>query len=415
MELAPGKRIETIGFNGTAPGPVLRLREGREVTMEVANATEVQDVVHWHGLMIPSDVDGAMEEGTPMVPAGGSRRYTFTPRPAGTRWYHTHAKAGRDLGRGLYAGEFGFLIVEPAQDPGRYDQEVLLAAHHWEPRWAKPPSQKNGSVPLGLGIDYASASFNDKMLGHGEPVRVRPGQRVLFRLLNASATRPVRLALPGHTFNVIALDGNAVASPKAVEVLSLAPAERADVVVDMQHPGVWILGEIEKNWREKGLGVVVEYAGQHGEPAWSNPAGHKWDYTEFGGGASPQRPDETITLDVAMTPPGPDGINRWTINGKSFPHTDRIIVEKGKRYRVVLNNKSDMPHPVHLHRHSFELTKFDGKPMAGVIKDTVDVSEKKSAEFDFTADDPGLTLLHCHQQDHQDFGFMTLLAYSQSA
>ena len=116
-----------------------------------------------------------------------------------------------------------------------------------------------------------------------------------------------------------------------------------------------------------------------------------------------------------MTFPGSDGINRWTINGKSSPHTDALHVEKGKRYQLVLNNKSDMPHPVHLHRHSFELTKIGGKPTSGVIKDTVDVPKGRSAEVDFTADDPGLTLLHCHQQERQDFGFMTLLSYDRPA
>jgi FtsP/CotA-like multicopper oxidase with cupredoxin domain len=209
LELAAGKVIKTFGYNGTAPGPVLRLPEGRQVTFEVRNETDVDDIVHWHGLYVPSEVDGSMEEGTPPVPRGGARRYTFAPKPAGTRWYHSHNFAGKDLSRSTYSGMFGFLIVEPASDPARYDQEVLLAAHHCEGSWVSMQDLRKGPPPdNGLEVMYASASFNDHMLGHGEPIRVRQGERVLFRLLNASATENIRLALPGHRFTVLTLDGN---------------------------------------------------------------------------------------------------------------------------------------------------------------------------------------------------------------
>src|SRR4030095_15975671 len=105
----------------------------------------------------------------------------------------------------------------------------------------------------------ASASFNDKMLGHGAPIRVREGQRVLFRLLNATPTQNVTLALPGHRFSVIALDGNPVPSQRSVDTLFLAPAERADVIVEMNRPGVWVLGAARDEDRNMGLGVVVGY------------------------------------------------------------------------------------------------------------------------------------------------------------
>src|SRR4051794_10354550 len=253
LELAPGKLIKTFGFNGSAPGPVIRLREGREVTFEVINRTDREDIVHWHGLLIPSDVDGAMEEGTPMVPPGSSRRYTFTPRPSGTRWYHSHSGAGTDLTRSLYSGEFGFLIIDPAEDPGRYDQEALLAAHHWEGHWVSMQDIRKGPpADNGLEVMYESMAFNGRMLGHAEPVRVRQSQRVLFRLLNASATERVTLALPGHTFTIVSLDGNLLAKPTTVEVIELASAERADAIVEMNNPGIWILGAVADDDREKG-------------------------------------------------------------------------------------------------------------------------------------------------------------------
>ena len=83
--------IKTYGYNGVVPGPVLRLKEGQQVSINVVNDTDIDDIIHWHGLFVPSEVDGAMEEGSPMVPAhGGSKVYTFTPKPTGTRWYHSH-------------------------------------------------------------------------------------------------------------------------------------------------------------------------------------------------------------------------------------------------------------------------------------------------------------------------------------
>jgi FtsP/CotA-like multicopper oxidase with cupredoxin domain len=251
LELAPGKVIETFGYNGMVPGPVLRLREGRQVSIDIRNDTDVDDIIHWHGLYVPAAADGAMEEGSPMVERGGTQRYTFTAKPAGTRWYHSHNMAGTDLTRSLYSGMYGFLIVEPASDPGRYDQEVLLATHHWQGSWVSMQDIRTGPPPdNGLEVMYASASFNDKMLGHGEPIRVREGQRVLFRLLNASPTENVTLALPGHRLTVIALDGNPVPSQRAVDTLFLAPAERADVIVEMNRPGVWILGGIKDDDRK---------------------------------------------------------------------------------------------------------------------------------------------------------------------
>src|SRR5947209_2102416 len=89
VELARNRVISTIGYNGTSPGPLLRMKEGVPVTVDVLNDTDVPEFVHWHGLLVPSESDGAEEEGTPFVPPRGRRRYQFVPRPAGTRWYHT--------------------------------------------------------------------------------------------------------------------------------------------------------------------------------------------------------------------------------------------------------------------------------------------------------------------------------------
>src|SRR5262245_29235263 len=134
-ELAPRRFVKTVAYNGQVPGPVLRARAGRPLSVEVSNETRSEEVVHWHGMHIPPEVDGSVEQGTPPVPPQGRRRYTFTPDPAGTRWYHSHMPAGRDLRRSTYSGQFGLFVVEAGDDAGRYDQEVPLLLHEWEPRF----------------------------------------------------------------------------------------------------------------------------------------------------------------------------------------------------------------------------------------------------------------------------------------
>jgi FtsP/CotA-like multicopper oxidase with cupredoxin domain len=410
-EIAPKRIVKTTGYNGAFPGPVLRLPEGKPVTVDVYNDTSIPELVHWHGLFVPSEVDGSAEEGTPSVQAHGYRRYQFVPRPAGTRWYHTHISAGRDLRRATYTGQFGFLQVLSKEDPGRYDQEVLLALHGWDPYLLTQGGGGEGNESS-LEVSYGAFTINTHALGGGEPIRVKNGQRVLLRILNASASSIHRLALPGHQFLVTALDGNPAPTPRAVNVLELAPAERIDAIIEMNQPGVWVLGEVDEKMRKAGMGIVVEYDGRNGPPQWSAPPKELWDYTIFGHEAAVAEPDERVPLVFKHKWAGNRWVDHWTINGKEFPKTDPIPVETGGRYRLIFDNQSDDTHPVHLHRHSFELVKVAGKPTAGVVKDVVSVAPHTQVEAQFVADNPGLSLFHCHMQLHMDFGFMALVEYA---
>lgn len=281
------------------------------------------------------------------------------------------------LTRSTYSGEFGFLIIDPAAgNPGRYDREVMLAAHHWEGSWVSMQDMKKGPPPdNGLEALYKSATLGDRMLGHGEPILVRQGERVLFRLLNASGSMGISLALSGHRCTVISLDGNPVPTPAMVDAVKLDVAERADVIVEMNNPGVWVFGSTDDDDRNMGMGVVVAYAGRSGEARWIPPRKAPWDYAAFGRNGPAADPDETIDLKYEKIPGGRGGYNRWTINGKSWPDTNPLFtVQQDKRYRLVMNNKSGDEHPVHLHRHSFEITKIGERATSGIIKDTISKS-----------------------------------------
>ena len=139
---------------------------------------------------------------------------------------------------------------------------------------------------------YDVSTINGKMLGFGEPIRVKQGQRLLLHILNSSATDVHWIAFAGHTFRVIALDGNPVASPQSVAMLSLAPAERVSALVELNNPGVWILGEVRKHIQFAGMGIVVEYAGFNNKPVWNQPEELVWNYSQFAApiNASPPKP-----------------------------------------------------------------------------------------------------------------------------
>jgi FtsP/CotA-like multicopper oxidase with cupredoxin domain len=438
VELSPEHIVSTTLYNGQFPGPLLRFTEGQRVTVDIHNDTDTPELVHWHGQMIPSDVDGASEEGTPFVPAHGMRRVEFVPKPSGFRFYHTHVPAAGDLNRGTYTGQAGAVYIEPKDNPGAYDREVFLVMKEFEPNLSRggdmamdflvgePISelQKIGKradeeakeKAKGFEVGYERFAINGKMLGHGEPIRVKQGERVLFHVLNASAGEIRSLALPGHVFRVVALDGNPVPMPADVPVLWLGTAERISAIVHMNHPGVWVMGDLDHDDRRHGMGIVVEYAGRKGNAQWADAKPLHWDYTQFGKAATqPVHPDETIEMLIVKRNAAVDGFNQWTLNGEAFSMEKMqpmYSLHEGRRYRLKFRNASDDIHPLHLHRHSFELTQVAGRATAGVIKDVVMLGGFQELSVDFVADNPGLTLFHCHQQLHMDFGFMALFKYA---
>nr|WP_241524178.1 multicopper oxidase domain-containing protein [Mycobacterium paraense] len=438
VELAPDHIASTLTYNGQFPGPLLRFKEGQRTWVDIFNDTDSPEQLHWHGQHVGVDVDGSAEEGTPDIPAHGMRRISFVPGPAGFRFYHTHVVPRSDLSRGQYSGLVGPVYIEPRQNAGSYDQEIFLTLKEFDPTFSRggdmasdflageqdPDLRDRGESamkasldrgdPRGYEVSYGAFAINGRMLGHGDPIRVQTGQRVLLHVLNGSATESRSLALPGHAFNVVALDGNPVPNPASVPVLWLGAAERISAMVTMNNPGVWVLGDLSDDDRGHGMGIVVEYAGRGGDPQWAPPPPFKWDYRLFAqpNPTPPPAPDRTIEMLIEKRNAADGGFNLWTFNGTPFSmDTNRPVldVQRGKRHRLRFRNASDDLHPMHLHRHTFEITRIAGTPTAGVLKDVAMLGGYQSMEIDFVADQPGLSLLHCHQQIHMDYGLMLLL------
>ena len=207
-DIAKDHSISTVGYNNSVPVPVIRLKEGVPVVVDLFNGTDTPEYVHWHGMIVPTDVDGSEEEQSLAVPPQGHLRYSLTPGPSGSRFVHSHVMSMSDVNRGTYTGQFGFVYVEPKNNPGAYDQEIFLATKEWEPFFTTeedeepdpgmgtaPPDLKKDPTPNGWEIGYQRFTINGKVMGYGEPVRVKQGQRVLFHILNGSATENIKLAL----------------------------------------------------------------------------------------------------------------------------------------------------------------------------------------------------------------------------
>jgi FtsP/CotA-like multicopper oxidase with cupredoxin domain len=415
IEVASGHIITTTTYNGTVPGPLIRLKEGQTISVDIANRTDTPEYVHWHGFELPPELDGTEEEGSLAVPAGGHLRYEMTPLQSGARYVHSHAMAMTDLSRGVYSGQFAFVYVEPKRNPGHYDQEIFLTTHEWEPRLATETPDASAeedddeTEENSIEIRYGIRSINGKALGHGEPVRVKEGQRVLFHILNASATENIQLHLPAHYFHVIALDGNPVPHSNRVSVLELGAGERVDALVDMNNPGIWILGSVADDVRRSGLGILVEYASRQGAPQFAATGGIPFDYLRFGQTRECPKPDEIIPMKIQRIAAGDGGMEKWAINGRTYSPQDKPrLLHCGLRYRLAFNNRTPEAHPLHLHRYTFELARIDSHATSGVRKDVVVVQPYQKVEVDFLPKQPGPALFHCHQQMHMEMGFKHL-------
>jgi FtsP/CotA-like multicopper oxidase with cupredoxin domain len=224
-------------------------------------------------------------------------------------------------------------------------------------------------------------AIRDQSLGAVDAVRVRAGERVRFHFVHAGELEDVHLHLPGHCFHVVALDGNPVPTPAAVDVLSLARGERIDAIVEMNNPANWTLGSLNDAERAGGLGVRVNYAAQKGPAHWQAPAAVDWSYVRFSAASRLVPPaDQTIELLLEKRPG--DRVPHWIVDGRPQPDIDHLSFKPGRRYRLRMMNATDRAHAVHLPHQSFALTRVNQIPVSGIIKDTIRLERYNVIEAD---------------------------------
>ena len=310
----------------------------------------------------------------------------------------------------------------PQDDWGMFSFPLYQRLQAAAPEFFYAANNANGSNPIAAVDGVTQGGVGDPAkLGDGFALAY-PGETLQIYATGFGITNPAftpgQLPPTGAQVSgmTVAMDGNPIAKPVTVPGLWLGTAERISAIVEMNHPGVWIMGDTVNDDREHGMGIVVEYAGRTGKPQWIAPAPFKWNYAQFSNaGGQVQAPDQIFEVTFAKQNAADNGFNRWTINGIALAedHMQPMFrVQQGKRYRLRMRNASDDIHPVHLHRHSFELTRVAGQPTSGIMKDVVMAGGYQEVEVDFVANNPGLTLFHCHQQLHMDFGFMALFEYT---
>jgi FtsP/CotA-like multicopper oxidase with cupredoxin domain len=218
-------------------------------------------------------------------------------------------------------------------------------------------------------------TIRGRMLDARDVIRVRAGERVRFHFAHAGAPDEVHLHLPGHRFTVLALDGNPVPMPAAVEVLSFARGERIEAIAEMNNPGHWTLGSLNDTERAGGLGIRVAYARQNGPAQWHAPKTVDWSYARFSAGTGLIPPaDQTIEMLLEK--------RQWIIDGKLHTDIDHLSFLPGRRYRLRMMNGTDRTQPVHLRGYSLQLTRVNQIPVSGIIKDTVRLERYNVIEGD---------------------------------
>lgn len=231
-----GETVEAYAYNGQIPGPRLTLTEGERIRINYTNNLPEPSTIHWHGLIVPNEMDGPAQIVQKPVPPGGSFTYEYTVRQSGTYFYHTHAAADRQQGLGLY----GAMIVKPANpaDDIVTDYDVTLQLQEWLKReWLTYPAMNmEGALPNFFTI-------NGKSYPDTEIVRMKVGETVRLRFMGTNNNFAHPMHVHGGPYTVVAIDGEMLAPAQRYEAdsVSIAPGQRIDVVWTAREPGKWLV------------------------------------------------------------------------------------------------------------------------------------------------------------------------------
>ncbi|MGP4087626.1 multicopper oxidase family protein [Streptomyces sp. KR55] len=439
-----GRTVRSWAYGDTLPGKEVRITAGDVLDLTLANHLREATTLHSHGVRMRCDMDGVPGLTQYSIKPGADFTYRFAVAHPGTYWLHSHS--GMQLDRGLYAP----MIVEDPKEPLSYDKEWVVVLDDWLDGVAgstpdgvlaqlrngkgEPMDMGEGDVHNGSGHDVRSAGpsrilrdshsrilqseggnvdypyylVNGRLPQAPSVFRARPGDRIRLRIINAGGDTAFRVALGDHEMTVTHTDGYPVEHTKA-DALLLGMAERYDVLITAKD-GVFPLVALAEGKNARALAVLRTGSGKLPRPS-AHP-------DELEGRVVPARrlvPDESVALsdgepDREMRIKLTGGMENfdWGFDHKPYSIEQRVPVREGERVRLSLINATDMWHPVHLHGHTFALTGIDA---AGARKDTAHVRPHRKLVIDFYADNPGLWMLHCHNQYHSESGMMTILGY----
>ncbi|MFD4582309.1 multicopper oxidase family protein [Streptomyces sp. NPDC058434] len=448
-----GPRVKSWAYGDTLPGKAIRVTAGDVLDLTLANHLPEATSLHSHGIRLRCDMDGVPGLTQPSISPGADFNYRFAVAHPGTYWVHSHS--GMQMDRGLYAP----LIVEDPKEPLSYDKEWVVVLDDWvdgvdgstpdavlqELRGGKPmtmdtgeetapvstghtPSARShpsapakpsgpsrilqdaGSSRFGGNVGYPHYLVNGRIPTAPSSFRARPGDRIRLRIVNASADTAFRVALGGHEMTVTHTDGYPV-QHAATDALLIGMAERYDVLVTAED-GVFPLVALAEGKKATALAVLRTDNGQAPDASVRPP--------ELDGrlvAADELEPHESVALsrrepdrELRLRVTGNMEEFNWGFDNEPYSVDKRHPVRMGERVRLTLVNRTRMWHPIHLHGHTFALA---GSDAAGARKDTAPLLPRRELVVDFDADNPGLWMLHCHDQYHSEAGMMTLLGYQK--
>lgn len=412
-------------YDGTTPGPEIRVRQGDRLRIVVENRLPQDTTVHWHGLRVPNAMDGVPDLTQKPIAPGETFAYEFDVPDAGTYWYHPHDHSAEQVGRGLY----GPLIIEE-REPLLVDRDVVWMLGDWRlKRDASIVADFDNPMEISMtGRVGNTVTINGRI---PDAFRVGSGERIRLRLINAAPARIFGLEFEGHKPLIVALDGQPV-EPHAPEDgrVVLGPAMRTDVVLDMNgEPGstaavtdtfykdlayklVDLAYTVEPLLRQQALAPPsLLPANTIPEPDLEQAERH--EVTLEGGMMGGMGQMRMGGPGMGMGGIMDGGGKTWGINGISasgHAMQPMLTLARGRTCILAIRNETAWWHPMHLHGHSFRVIARNGKATRyREWRDTVLIPPRESADIAFVADNPGDWMFHCHVLENQDGGMMAVI------
>jgi FtsP/CotA-like multicopper oxidase with cupredoxin domain len=395
-EIAPGRTVAAYGYNGQVPGPVIETKQGVPLEIRFTNRLPEPTLVHWHGLRVPAAMDGT-DDVQPLVQPGESFTYRFTPRDAGTFWYHPHTNETEQLEKGLY----GALVVRGSDEPV-VDREQVLVFDDLKLDRAGRIAKFGGLKQRHDGREGDVRLVNGKV----EPeLTIAAGQVERWRIVNASSARYIRLSIGGVPFRIIGTDGGLIETPVEVTEVLLPAADRVEILVGPFAEGQTLAVEsLRYNRMTIGRRGTERFATLRVGPAKPSVANIPGRLRTIEPLAPPDAtPTRTIKMSVGFS------LRRgmeFLVNGQMH-HQDRPVkVSTLQVWDVV--NASLMDHPFHLHGFFFQVLSVNGEPPAfRSWEDVVNLPPRSTVRIAWLADDrSGSWMYHCHILEHHEAGMM---------
>jgi len=412
VELVPGKPTAMWTYDGGLPGPLIRAQVGDRVIVHFKNSLPEPTTIHWHGLRIPAVMDGAVGHSQSAVEPGGSFEYDFVLPDAGTYWYHPHYNSSAQVGNGLYGP---IIVDDPAEPPGLGDEVVMvLSDASVDEAGVLEPADSGGDFGTLFGREGNLILVNGRV---NPTIHARAGLRQRWRIINTAKARYFQLGLAGHSFTRIGGDGGLLEMPTVSPTVLVAPAERADVLLEPGSAGPEQLADgLTLRWLpyDRGFGAVynrpeedvlqLRFTGEPPARSPALPALHR---------VIPSVPTEGATpVDIALTLDIPSGGSlSMGINGVPFSDASHVPARIGETQVWTVKNTFEWDHPFHLHGFFFQVLDVNGvAPAVREWKDTANVPVNSTLRFVVAFDErPGMWMFHCHILDHADAGMMGMI------